>query len=177
MYWPTPFAETSNLYENVEKKSLASLQNEMFVFSSLVALCTVCTQWIIYEFLLSCTSYNCRYARCRFWDSEYNVNWAIFMIVSYSNAVYSFNLNYNLLLKDKKGYFAYFESKDTYDMISIVWHILVIFTKSCRPTWASYRTRKIAGCACAGNVGNVLAIPTCMPARGSSTCRDACRDR
>ena len=40
MYWPTPFAETSTLCENVERKSLASLQNEMSVFSSLVALCT-----------------------------------------------------------------------------------------------------------------------------------------
>ena len=46
--------------------------------------------------------------------------------------------------------------------------------------WASYQIRKIAGCACAGNAGNVfpdaefkgkrdLAIPACM-------CRDACRD-
>ena len=47
---------------------------------------------------------------------------------------------------------------------------------------------KIAGCACAGNAGNVfpatdfkenrwLAIPTCITARASRTCRDACRDR
>ena len=54
--------------------------------------------------------------------------------------------------------------------------------------WASYQIRKIAGCACAGNVGNVspaadfngnrwLAIPVCITARASRTCRDACRDR
>ena len=53
--------------------------------------------------------------------------------------------------------------------------------------WASYQTRKIAGCACAGNAGNVypatdfkgnpqLAISTCITARASRTCRDACRD-
>ena len=44
------------------------------------------------------------------------------------------------------------------------------------PPWASCQIRKIVGCACAGNTGNVsprhrgLAVPTC-------TCRDACRDR
>ena len=54
--------------------------------------------------------------------------------------------------------------------------------------WASYQIRKIAGCACAGNAGNVypttdfngnrwLAIPTCFTARAWRTCRDACRDR
>ena len=48
--------------------------------------------------------------------------------------------------------------------------------------WASFQIRKIAGCACAGNAGNVspghrrLAIPTCITARASRTCRDACRD-
>ena len=43
---------------------------------------------------------------------------------------------------------------------------------------------KIAGCACAGNAGNVfpshwlqLAIPTCITARAWRTCRDACQDR
>ena len=46
---------------------------------------------------------------------------------------------------------------------------------------------KIAGCACAGNAGNVfpdtefkgnqwLAIPTCITARSWRTCLDACRD-
>ena len=55
-------------------------------------------------------------------------------------------------------------------------------------TWASYQIRKIAGCACVGNAGSVLpatnfkgnrylAIPACIIARASSTCRDACRDR
>ena len=50
-------------------------------------------------------------------------------------------------------------------------------------TWASCQIRKIAGCACAGNAGNVfpchcrLAIPTCIKARAWRTCRDACRDR
>ena len=54
--------------------------------------------------------------------------------------------------------------------------------------WASYQIRKLAGCACAGNAGSVfpatdfkgnrcLAIPTCITARESRTCRDACRDR
>ena len=54
--------------------------------------------------------------------------------------------------------------------------------------WASYQIRKIAVCACAGNAGNVflatnfkgnrwLAIPACITARASCTCRDACRDR
>ena len=48
--------------------------------------------------------------------------------------------------------------------------------------WASYQIRKIAGCACAGNAGNVfsrhrvLAIPTCNAARALRTCRNACRD-
>ena len=55
--------------------------------------------------------------------------------------------------------------------------------------WASYQIRKIADCACARNAGNVfphtadfkgnryLAIPACITARASRTCRDACRDR
>ena len=49
--------------------------------------------------------------------------------------------------------------------------------------WASYQIRKIAGCACAGNAGKRflhhcgLVIPTCIMARASSTCRDACRYR
>ena len=53
---------------------------------------------------------------------------------------------------------------------------------------ASYQIRKFAGYACAGNAGNVfpatdfngnryLAIPACITARASRTCRDACRDR
>ena len=46
--------------------------------------------------------------------------------------------------------------------------------------WVSYQILKIAGCA--GNAGNVyphhrgLAIPTCIMARASRTCRDACWD-
>ena len=55
-------------------------------------------------------------------------------------------------------------------------------------TWASYKIRKTASCACAGDAGNVfpcrrlqwnrrLAIPACITARGSRTCRDVCRDR
>ena len=54
--------------------------------------------------------------------------------------------------------------------------------------WTSYQLRKIVECACAGNAGNVfpatdfkgnrfLAIPACITARASRTCRDACRDR
>ena len=49
--------------------------------------------------------------------------------------------------------------------------------------WASCQIPIIANCACAGNAGNVfphhrgLAIPTCITARASRTCRDACRDR
>ena len=57
----------------------------------------------------------------------------------------------------------------------------------CR-AWASYQIHNIAGCACAGNAGNLfpatdfkgncsLAIPTCITARAWRTCRDACRDR
>ena len=53
--------------------------------------------------------------------------------------------------------------------------------------WAFYQIRKIAGCTCAGNTGNVfpvtdfkgnrqLATPACIAARASCTCRDACRD-
>ena len=45
---------------------------------------------------------------------------------------------------------------------------------------ASYQIRKLAGCACAGNAGSVfpatdfswLAIPACITARASRTCRD-----
>ena len=55
-------------------------------------------------------------------------------------------------------------------------------------TWASCQILKIAGCACTGNAGNVfpaadfkgnrkLAIPACITARASRTCRDTCRDR
>ena len=55
-------------------------------------------------------------------------------------------------------------------------------------TWASCQIRKSVGCACAENAENVfpatdfkgnhkLAIPTCITARASRTCRDACRDR
>ena len=56
--------------------------------------------------------------------------------------------------------------------------------------WASYQILKTAGCACAGNAGNDfpppptsketdcwLAIPSCITARASRTCRDACRER
>ena len=53
---------------------------------------------------------------------------------------------------------------------------------------ASCQIRKIAGCTCALNDGNVfpapdfkgnhyLAIPACITARASSTCCDICRDR
>ena len=55
-------------------------------------------------------------------------------------------------------------------------------------SWALYQIRKIAGCVCAGNAGNVFpatdfkgnrqfAIPACITARASRTCRDACRNR
>ena len=57
-----------------------------------------------------------------------------------------------------------------------------------RLSWASYQIRKTAGCACAGNAGNVfpaadfkgnrqLAIPVCITTRALRTCRDACQDR
>ena len=53
---------------------------------------------------------------------------------------------------------------------------------------ASYQICKIAGCACAGNAGNIfpatdskgnrwLVIPACIMVSASRTCRDACRDR
>ena len=49
--------------------------------------------------------------------------------------------------------------------------------------WASYQMRKIVGCACTGNAGNVfpatdfkgnrkLAIPACITARACRTCRE-----
>ena len=52
--------------------------------------------------------------------------------------------------------------------------------------WPSYQMRKIMGYACAENTGNVfpatdfkvnrkLAIPACITARASRTCRDVCR--
>ena len=53
----------------------------------------------------------------------------------------------------------------------------------CEVLWTSCQIRKSAGCACAGNTGNVFpvhrgfAIPTCITTRASRTCRDACRDR
>ena len=54
--------------------------------------------------------------------------------------------------------------------------------------WASCQKTEFAGCACAGNAGNVfpatdfirnrqLAIPECITARAPRTCHDACRDR
>ena len=54
--------------------------------------------------------------------------------------------------------------------------------------WASYQISKTVGCACAGIAGNVfpvsdfkgdhtLAIPPCITALASRTCRDSCRDR
>ena len=53
--------------------------------------------------------------------------------------------------------------------------------------WASYQIRKIAGCACAGNAGNVfprrrfqrkqLVSDPGMHHGTCVTCRDACRDR
>ena len=53
--------------------------------------------------------------------------------------------------------------------------------------WASYQIRKIVGCACAGNAGNVFPatdfkgnpayITACITARAWRACRDACRDR
>ena len=53
--------------------------------------------------------------------------------------------------------------------------------------WTTYQIRKIADGACVGNAGNVfpaaefkgnreLAIPACITARMSRTCRDACRN-
>ena len=52
-------------------------------------------------------------------------------------------------------------------------------------SWASYQIRKIAGCACVGNAGNIfpatdfkgnrwLAIPACITARASRTCVPWC---
>ena len=51
-------------------------------------------------------------------------------------------------------------------------------------TWVSYQIRKIAGCACAGNAGNVFLRRRPQrkplvsdPGMHHGTCRDACRDR
>ena len=54
--------------------------------------------------------------------------------------------------------------------------------------WASYQICYIAFCTCARNAGNIFpatdfrenrwwAIPACITARASRTCRDACWDR
>ena len=54
--------------------------------------------------------------------------------------------------------------------------------------WASYQIRIIMGCTCVWNTGNIFpathfkgnhlsAIPACITARVSRTCRDACWDR
>ena len=62
-----------------------------------------------------------------------------------------------------------------------------IYSLSQLRPWASYQIRKIVGCACVGNAWNffphhrlqwnrLLAIPACITARASRTCRDACRD-
>ena len=61
--------------------------------------------------------------------------------------------------------------------------ILVPFHHRHATEWASCQVRKIVGCACAGNAGNVfsatagLAILTCITARAWRRCRDACWDR
>ena len=62
------------------------------------------------------------------------------------------------------------------------------FAPTVYPQWTSYQIRKIAGCACAGNAGNVfpttdfkgnrqLAIPAYTKAHAALTCRDTCWDR
>ena len=58
----------------------------------------------------------------------------------------------------------------------------------CATQLSSFQVRTIVGRACAGNAGNIfpatdfqgshlLAIPACIKARASRTCRDACRVR
>ena len=48
--------------------------------------------------------------------------------------------------------------------------------------WASYQVRKIASCACTGDVGDVFLVPSrlsdtaCIMARMWCTCPDKCRD-
>ena len=65
---------------------------------------------------------------------------------------------------------------------------IYIYTEHQCTAWATYQIRKISGCACAGNAGNVfpatdfngnryLEIPACITTRASRTCRDVCRDR
>ena len=36
------------------------------------------------------------------------------------------------------------------------WILIFVFKKASSPSWASYQIRKIAGCACVGNAGNVF---------------------
>ena len=79
------------------------------------------------------------------------------------------------------------------ELLSIDWltdnWLLVLLVGCC---WysqrASYHIRKIAGCACAGDAGDVFpatyfkgnlqsAISACITARAWRTIRDACRDR
>ena len=80
---------------------------------------------------------------------------------------------------------------ELYHGVAIHTHIRVVSvnillasqTERADSPWASCRILKTAGCACAGNAGNVfhrqrgLAIPTCITARAWRTCHDACRDR
>ena len=54
-------------------------------------------------------------------------------------------------------------------------------TSSLNIIWASYQIRKIAGCACVGNAGNVFPTTAGQRSRHASrhvrrTCRDACQD-
>ena len=59
--------------------------------------------------------------------------------------------------------------------------LMLHHSNCCRP-WVSYQIRKIAGCACAGNGGNVysrrrLQRKPLVSDPGMHHCRDACRDR
>ena len=68
---------------------------------------------------------------------------------------------------------------------SFVKNYILIVMVNVDVIWAPDQIRQISGCTCAGNAGNVfpatdfkgnrqLAIPTCITARASRTCRDAC---
>ena len=95
----------------------------------------------------------------------------------------------DLLLFSAIGHLNFVEQKLKVSK-SYMYIKFVFYTRACtcRSTWASYQIREIVGCACARNAGNVfpatdfkgnreLAIPACITARASRTCRDACRDR
>ena len=71
----------------------------------------------------------------------------------------------------------FFLTSNVWPSVRQCWHWKRLDTYNRRhSTWASYQIRKIAGCACAGNVGIVFPHPR-FQRKPWRTCHDACRDR